>query len=279
MLDDTLNDQSLTPSDEAIAEAEQLLNEDASDDAISNMTTDEVRAITVRIAEATGALKIPDDMKNASDEHPYYKATDLIVNNSFEGDGSGSTDGWTYYQGSDTGAKPLSTATYAYTSAYGEDVGAYTFNTWNSSAPSGGYYLAQTVTAVPAGTYELKALIAADLESEISLTVNGDGKTYYLTTPKEEATEAHITFALEEKGDLDIRVSSPSWFKADYFRLTYFGTGSSHQPDVTEVDEIEVSDSEITAIFNAAGAQIPALQPGLNFVQYGSGKVVKLFKK
>lgn len=279
-LDETLNDPSLTPSDEAIAEAEQLLDEDATDDAIANMTTDEVRAITVRIAEATGALKIPDDMKNASDANP-YDASDLIVNNSFEGDGSGSTDGWTYNTKAtgDTGARDLSNATYAYTSAYGEEVGSYTFNTWSGGTVDGGFYVAQTVTAVPAGTYELKALIAADLESEISLTVNGDGKTYYLTTPKEEATEAHITFALEEKGDLDIRVSSPSWFKADYFRLTYFGTGSSHQPDVTEVDEIEVSDSEITAIFNAAGAQIPALQPGLNFVQYGSGKVVKLFKK
>ena len=280
VLDETLNDQSLTPSDEAIAEAETLLDEDATDDAIANLSTEEVRALKARILEAIGALKVPDAMKQATDENP-YDATDLIVNNSFEGDGSGSTDGWTYNTKAtgDTGARDLNNATYAYTSAYGSEVGDYTFNTWSGSAIEGGFYVAQTVSAIPAGTYQLKALLAADLGSIISLTVNGDGKTYTLETPKEEATEADITFTLEEKGDIDIRVSSDSWFKTDYFRLTYFGANSAHQPDVTEVDEIEVSDTEIVSIFNAAGAQIPALQPGLNFIQYSSGKVLKVFKK
>ena len=256
------------------------MNEDATDDAIAYMETEEVKALTERIKAATGALKVPDEMQQATDENP-YDATALIINNSFELDNEGATNGgtngWSYNTKAtgDTGARELSNETYAYTSEYGDEVGNYTFNTWHGSAVEGGFYLTQTIASVPAGTYELKALLAADLGTVIGLTANGDGKAYTLETPKDQATEGDIIFKLVEDGNLEIRVSSDSWFKADYFRLTYYGKDSSKEPNVTGADEIIAEPVEIVAIYNAAGAQIPAMQSGLNFVQYSSGKVLK----
>ncbi len=109
-LENTFNDDTLTPSVAAIDEAEQLLNEDATDDAIAYMETAEVKALTERIKAATGALKVPDEMQQATDENP-YDATALIINNSFELDNEGATNGgtngWSYNTKAtgDTGAR------------------------------------------------------------------------------------------------------------------------------------------------------------------------------
>lgn len=265
-LSNTVNEYGETASAAAKQKANEILGTD-----YDNLTNEELSALSANAKDAIAELKIPDT-EGASDTNP-IDMTETIENNSFE---TGNITGWTYNTAAsgDTGVKSSSTDPYTLSNADG----SYLFNTWNNPAPEGGFWLAQTVKALPVGTYELNALIASDAGNKIVVTAANGGAEYELETPKGEATEASIIFELGANEDLEIKVSSASWFKADYFRLKYFGTNSTQKP--TEVDGIEVAEgAQIVAIYTVSGAPVASLQKGLNIVKYADGSVKKIFVK
>lgn len=265
-LSNAIDEYSETASAAAVIKANEILGTD-----YDELNNEELSTLSASAKDAITELKIPDT-EGASDTNP-IDMTQTIENNSFE---TGNITGWTYNTAAtgDTGVKSNSTETYTISNADG----SYLFNTWHGSALEGGFWLAQTVKALPAGTYELNALIASDAKNKIVVTAANGGAEYELETPKGEATEASIIFELEENEDLEIKVSSASWFKADYFRLKYFGTNSTQKP--TEVDGIEVAEgAQIVAIYTVSGAPVASLQKGLNIVKYADGSVKKIFVK
>lgn len=272
-----------TPSQEAINAAYTLLSDDASDDAISALTTEEVNALTAKLIEAEEYLKanpLPEGYETASDANPFYEMTKVIVNPSFEGDdepATGSTKGWSWNTKAtgDTGVKSASTSPYTVSNADGD----FLFNTWHGSAVEGGFYVSQKLFNMPVGTYELQALLASDNGNVIALSANDTYGAVF--TIDEDATvmlDASIIFVVEEQGEVEIKASSSSWFKADNFRLTYFGADSQKEP--TDVEGVEAAaESEIVAIYTASGTPVAQLQKGLNIVKYANGTVKKLFVK
>lgn len=200
-------------------------------DAIANrdLTVEEVNTALATISDLIDALNTPD-YSEASDDNS-VDFTKRIVNNSFE---TGNLNGWTWNTNAsgDTGAKENSNATYTVNNADG----SYVFNTWNGSLPEGGFWLSQTIKNLPAGTYKLEALLASDKDNVITLSVNGAGEDFKMTNPKETGMDGEIIFKLEEVGNIEIKAASQSWFKADYFRLTYYGTESEQTP--TEIEGI-----------------------------------------
>jgi len=172
------------------------------------------------------------EYKGASDDNP-VDFTVRIKNNSFE---TGTAEGWIYNIAAtgDTGVKDNSNATYTIENADG----AYVFNTWHSSLPTGGFWVAQTVKGLPAGTYQLDALMASNAGNTITLA----------------AANASVDFVLEN--DLNLAT--------DNFRLTYFGTES--QKDPSAIDEIAVESHISSAIYNLSGQRIQTLRKGINII-------------
>jgi len=207
------------------------------------------QALIDNIILTTVKLRIPKHYNTATDDEP-VEMTAMIFAPSFEENGSASSDGWKWNTkaSGDTGVKDNSNGTYAISNADG----SFVFNTWNKDAVDGGYWVAQSVKALPAGMYELTALVASDAGNTISLTAGNDTKSTTLTTPKEQGTDISVIFAVKEGQDeTEIKVSSNTWFKADNFRLQYFGANS--QKETTGVDGIEESaDAELAGIYNAA---------------------------
>lgn len=219
--------------DEEANPAGQEAYEDIADDVESNyedMTTKEILALVEKMNDVTALLNTPP-YEDASEENP-VDFTKRIVNNDFE---TGDLTGWTYYKGGDTKAAENSDGTYTINA----DCGNYVFNTWSSSAPEEGFWIAQTIKSLPAGAYKLEALLASDAGNVISLSANGAEASFTMEGDKATAYEAAIIFELGEeesgntekaarraiaKKDLEIKATSPSWFKADNFRLTYYGT-------------------------------------------------------
>ena len=65
---------------------------------------------------------------------------------------------------------------------------------------------------------------------------------------KNIAMDCSLTFQLGEESDVEIKASSPKWFKADYFRLTYESAEALKKGDVNGDGEVNISD--IVAIIN-----------------------------
>ena len=210
---------------------------------------------------AAADLKLPADYSSASDENG-INMTLLIQNPSFE-DG---LNGWTYFKGDDTQSADNNNATYHMELADG----SYVFNTWSGSIPADGLYVSQELKALPAGTYELQAVLASDKGNKIDLTANGAGMPFEI--PEKEAgvelgeknigIEASIIFKLEEKGNVTIKASSKSWFKVDNFRLTFYGTESAKEE--TEIEDIEIAKTPATGIlYNLLGQPVNKSYKGI----------------
>ena len=142
-----------------------------------------------------------------------FDLTYNIENNSFE---TGALSPWTTNGSNDTGVKPNSNGTYTTT---GID-GAYLFNTWNNGA---GSKVSQTLSSLPEGYYTVTALVASDAGNTINILAgastkgiasdaNGKGNFVGGTTDK----------VLVSDGSLEIGTNSTTWYKSDYFRLTYY---------------------------------------------------------
>lgn len=196
------------------------------------MTTAEIKTLTDNITAMVSKLRIPDYSTTPCD------FTVVIENNSFEGSGSGSLDGWEYYKGSDTQAADNSNGTYTIENADGY----YVFNTWNGSAPEGGFYVSQTLRFLPAGKYVLTALLASDKGNKISLFADEKSQEFTMENEKGIAQEGSLTFNLKEEGDVVIKAQSGSWFKADKFQLTYYGPVTSDPEDVDGDGKVNITD-------------------------------------
>ncbi|MDE6000685.1 MAG: DUF5339 domain-containing protein [Bacteroidaceae bacterium] len=229
------------------AEASEYLETIADNLGNRELTVAELEAVIEKASSLMGELKVPANYAEASDENP-VEMTQVITNPSFE-DG---LNGWTYYQGSDTRSAENSNGTYTVDIADG----AYVFNTWNSSAPADGYYVSQVVKSLPAGTYELQAILASDKDKIIDLTANGEGMPFVMGPEKQNGNICNIIFKLEEKGDVTIKAFSMSWFKADDFRLTYYGNESDKE--VTGIEETEIANTANgnAPMYNLAGQQV-----------------------
>ena len=271
-LNTALTDYEETASQAAIEQAEYLLSDEASgDDVIDNMDTEELQALVDAMNEAIAALKLPKGMDEATDENP-VDCTSLIVNPSFE---EGNLNGWQYYQGADTKAAENSNSTYT---TEGCD-GAYLFNTWSGTAPAEGFWVSQTLNALPAGAYELQVLLASDQNNKIYVSAANGVAEFVMANAKEVGQEGSIVFTVEEDAEVTIKVESPSWFKADNFRLTYFGVASEKEPTDVELAESAVDAAVPVAIYAADGSIKQALQPGVNIVVFSNGEVKKIYNK
>ena len=198
----------------------------------------------------------------------------MITNHSFE---TGDLTGWTVAQGTaDTGSKENSNSTYTVNNADG----AYVFNTWNSSAVEGGFFVSQDLEGLdlPAGTYELKALVASDANNTQKLSANGY-VTEITTNGKETAEETSVIFKIDEdNAKITIKVASETWFKADGFQLFYYGKNSSKATAVDTGIEDIIASSEATDIYTINGVKVATLQNGLNIIRTKKG-VKKAMKK
>ena len=155
--------------------------------------------------------------------------TAVIINPSFE---DGSINGWTAKYSDDTGARENLNATYHVDNADGN----YVFNTW-----SAGYPITQTLTSMPNGVYKLEGMVtSSDDCTNVFLLANGkhetvtlqpnpktNNKTTYFTTGKIffSTTDGKVTIGASGSAK-DGKSFSPTgewWYKADNFRLTYYG--------------------------------------------------------
>ena len=239
---------------------------------VDDMENEALAQLTEDIYSVIAALKLPADYKEATDEKP-VDFTVMIENNSFE---EGDLTGWTYNTKA-TGDTKAAESGVEGTTYYVSNVdGKYVFNTWHGSALEDGFYVSQVLKGLPAGTYQLEALLASDEGNTISLTAANGGADYTMETDKATAAEASIIFSLEEKSDVEIKASSAKWFKADNFRLTYYGAESGQI--VTEIAGVEaVPAMTPTAVYTISGAKVAGLQKGINIVKYTDGTVKKVY--
>jgi hypothetical protein len=249
--DAAINDYAETASDKAL-EAYNEVSERM--DGIDDLTTDEITDLTASMIRVIGLIKLPAGYEAATAEAP-VDFTQVIENNSFE---TGDLTGWTYNTKAtgDTGAKESGAEGTTY---YISNVdGIYVFNTWHGSALDDGYYVSQTIGYLPAGTYELSALLASDLANKISLAAGSTSVEFEMPNDKTSALDTTITFKVMTEGEaVDIKAFSSTWFKADNFRLTYLG--ASTKVTVTDITtlidaylqpETTVTVTDITALID-----------------------------
>ncbi|MBR2153731.1 MAG: hypothetical protein IJ901_03845 [Bacteroidaceae bacterium] len=181
------------------------------------------------------------NLASASEENP-IDVTTAILNPDFE---TGDTTGWTYntLATGDTGVRENSNDTYHIENASG----SYVFNTWNGSVPDGGYYVSQVLPGLPAGKYKLEALLASDLANKITLSAGSASVTFEMANEKNMGEDDVIVFNLFQAQDVEVKVASNTWFKADNFRLSYIGSANISVEDITNlIDEYLTEGSTIT---------------------------------
>lgn len=249
-------------------------------ESLAEMTTEELVSLTAELQHAAALFRIPD-YNGASDQNP-VDMTCAIVNPSFENEEDG-LKGWTYYKGQDTQAADNSNATYTTEGVDGNKI----FNTWSSDAnmPEGGLYVSQVLKALPAGTYQLTALVASDIDKTVGISAGStaEGAQEYgfakvITNEKNVGEDISAIFTVKEGEDITIKVSAHNWFKADNFRLTYFGSNSQKETTGIEGTADQAGD-EIVSIVTAAGAKVNALVKGVNIVTYKNDVTKKVILK
>lgn len=292
-LDEFMNNEitEYDPSADAIAAAATLLNQDATDDAISALTTEEVNALTVRLQDAISALKIPSGAQDASDDNP-LDMTNLIANADIE---EGATVAWKYTKNGGNGP------------ALAAGIEGQSIEFWNNDPASLQFNIWQDIAALPAGTYLLTAQASNSLNGQAdpenpgraflyagTFTAESD-TTYFSSDPvavqEEACTEKYDTYSViftvneGEKVSVGFQTSgkmTARWFVCDNFTLTYFGSNSTKaiSGNPMEVEGVEVAaEAEIVAIYSVSGAPVAQLQKGLNIVKYADGSVKKIFVK
>lgn len=140
-----------------------------------------------------------------------FDYTFRVENASFE---TGEQAPWEFGDGGDTGVKKNADAQYNISNADGD----YIFNTWGGS----NMYVQQTVAGLPDGLYRLTALVASDADNVVTLTA-GMAKADVTTIGKGAGVDVTADNVEVRNGELFVKVSSSTWFKADNFRLEYKG--------------------------------------------------------
>ena len=154
--------------------------------------------------------------------------TSVILNPSFE---FGDMTGWTTpTSGGDTGVKTIGASgdTYYMTNADG----TYLFNNWDNSIKT--LNLTQTVSGLPSGRYQLKAVVAGYADgAAIYLKANSSVDNVVPEVAGTEGYEISVDFSLATGDDLVIEVynTGKGWtfFKADHFQLTLVSTTVSSE--------------------------------------------------
>lgn len=208
-----------------------------------------------------------EGIESASDDNP-FDLTPAIINPSFE---TGDLTGWVKNDAAtgDTGVKDNTNSTYAIDNCDG----SYLFNTWNGSALDDPYYLHQALIGLPAGTYKLEALVSSSEGNVVTLAV-GEYASDVTTTASTHGDDAAVVFPVEEGQAITITASSATWFKADNFRLTYYGKNS------TAIDAVASSAAvKASTTYSVSGARTNGLKKGVNIVRYGNGDVKKVLVK
>lgn len=159
--------------------------------------------------------------------------TYLIMNPSFE---TGNMDGWTAgkpSQGGDVGVKK-SEEQYE---TSGTD-GQYLFNTWSVSDTyiygSAEHFVRQTLTNMRPGEYRLQALASSNTYQGPNAPVELFGNSYstsFVPPSKSSFKETYevTIFLMPSETSLTIGMRSTGWFRADNFRLTYYGETAAYE--------------------------------------------------
>jgi len=204
----------------------------------------------VRLGDADAEAATPDEKEEKPELNPGDDATSYITNPSFE---TGDLTGWTVVASDDTGVKPNSNGTYTTEGCDGD----YLFNTWWKGNP-----ITQTVTGLPNGQYELKALMAnnaGDGNNDkpcLYLLANGEHSEAFSSATAGVFAEGSMQFyvtngtvtigAVGGNADGSFNADGYYWYKVDNFRLTYVAA-------LPGVDEIEIPEGKMS---NAAAAAI-----------------------
>lgn len=155
----------------------------------------------------------------------------FIKNPSFE---TGETDGWTLAESgaSDRAVRDAKNNTYRMDNSHGYRL----FNTWSWGQP-----ITQNITSIPNGRYKLQAVVANSSDGD-------PAKVYLLANGEHEGITCNTDGGIGVEGYVDVIVTDNSlnigavgsnndadrsyienglwWFKADNFRLTYYGNGA-----------------------------------------------------
>ena len=266
-----VSNKSGSANQSAVTDANNLITEITN--AINNKTYTNAQANEdiKRMTAAEKKLSMPASIENASDDKP-VDITMAITNNSFE---TGDLTGWSIAKGtSDTGVKQNTSTNYTISNA----AGSYIFNTWNASAIEGGFFVSQDIEYLnlPAGTYELKCLVASDNNNTQKVSVN----KYYTdvkTSGKQTGKRVSVIFKLNDNDNISIKVASSSWFKADDFQLIYYGRNSNKTTSLG-IEDVQTDPTFVNGIYTANGIKVAELQKGVNIVRTNKGvkKIMKL---
>lgn len=294
--------ETVDPNAAIFAEVKEM-DEEIAGDAYMDLNNEELDDLTVRVKALTDKVnaakadaemkKVKEEMASASDDAP-YDATGFIVNPDMS---IGKADGWTVMAlGQNNGYQDNNTYTNG-------DVSLNQFiECWRSGAILSDGTIEQTTAAtLPAGTYTLGADINAKWQPDATVAIEGlvlfvsdaEGKTNSTLLDTQDASPKHfdVTFKLDKESVITLGVMAKStnanWLAADNFKLTYYGTASAKEESgdagdanaIEGVEEAAPAAKAIVAIYNAAGAQISTLQPGINIVKYADGTTKKIFKK
>ena len=260
------------------------------EDAIMNLTTEEVKALTEEVKKVAALLRINGDYENATDENP-TDMTSSIVNPDFE---IGNASGWTY------AFAVIGNIGYQSNKVYENgDVSLNQFiEGWRSgNAPIGDGTIEQTIAVLPAGTYVLGADIIANLQSGkaedtkgfflFASEAGGNKSAIEVATDNEKPQHFEVTFTKASDDSavtigLEASNATGNWLAADNFTLTYYGKNSALEADgdATPIEGVtSESTAAISAIYTITGAKVSSLQKGINIVKYADGKVAKVLVK
>ncbi|MCH5177991.1 MAG: FIVAR domain-containing protein, partial [Prevotellaceae bacterium] len=199
--------------------------------------------------------------------------TGLIANPSFE---TGNINPWACNPavGGEVGVKTISK--YGITNADGQ----YIFNTWVDKGTS--YSLSQTLSGLPAGKYQLSAVVASGANYVITLSA-GTASADFTIPAAEAGTDAEKighTHTVEfdySSGNVDLKVASPNWFKADNFQLTFLREFTNAelaaaikvqlQTLIGDVEAIDVETNVGDGVFQIPASAVTALQSAISDAQ------------
>lgn len=178
----------------------------------------------------------------ANSTNPIDVTSTYIKNAGFE---TGTTDGWATTSSSDTGARSTTNDTYKTNGSQGN----WLFNTWFKGTPC-----TQTIGKLPAGKYELSAMVASDGATIYMINGNNsDDYAYVETADKTIGKTLSKKFLLSSEtsnykigvvGGADGKAGEHKpyvadgywWYKTDNFQLKYYGNGIDVYATKKEID-------------------------------------------
>lgn len=186
--------------------------------------------------------------------------TSVILNHSFE---TNDMTGWEAESRSDTGVKQNSNATYTTSNVDGD----YLFNSWGGTAENNVY---QTIKNMPAGTYQLSAVLAGFNGETLVLSANDQTESIVVESDKTTGYTVNLIFTLTETTDVTIKASNTkgtdssdaSFIKADNFTLkAYSDPLAALKEQLATLQEEATEALADEAYANVTGAEKATLLP------------------